>query len=191
MSVLLPLSSCPSSLLILSFFLCPLVLPPLSFPSSSVLWSSSQFPLVVLVLFLLPPILFFCGIPDSYRGCCRIPTGFLQAFVYRVPTGFLWVPIGFLHNSYRVPMGFLQGSYRVIMGFLQAFLGSYRIPSQFLQGPYGVPTGFLQFLPLIFVVILPVSSCPSSFSYFVLFPLLYCPSSSVLLSFFLCPVGIL
>jgi len=104
MSVLLPLSSCPSSLLILSFFLCPLVLPPLSFPSSSVLWSSSQFPLVVLVLFLLPPILFFCGIPDSYRGCCRIPTGFLQAFVYRVPTGFLWVPIGFLHNSYRVPM---------------------------------------------------------------------------------------
>ena len=63
---------------------------------------------------------------DSYRI-------FYRLFFYGVPTGFLWVPIGFLHNSYRVPMGFLQSSYRVIYGLPTGFFwGSYRIPAQFL-----------------------------------------------------------
>jgi len=79
---------CHSSSVLLSFLLSSCVLLPLpSCPSSSVLLSFSQFPLVVLVLLPLPPYPSFCRIPDSYKGCCRIPKGFLQAF-YRVPTGF-------------------------------------------------------------------------------------------------------
>ena len=158
--------------------------------------SFSQFPLVVLLLSPCPSssaphVLLSAGFPqDSYKGCCRIPTRFLQAF-YRVPTCFLWVPIGLLHNSYRVPMGSLQGSYRVPTGLLWAsyrlLMGSYRIIVRFLWGSYRVPTAYC------FDIVCHSSSVLLIFllSYFVLLPLPSCPSSSVLLSFFLCPLVLL
>ena len=42
----------------------------------------------------------FCWIPDSYKSCCKIPTGFSIGF-------FLWGSHRLLMGSYRIPAQFL------------------------------------------------------------------------------------
>ena len=43
-----------------------------------------------------------------------------------MPTGFLWIPIGFLQDSYWLPIGFLQCSHEIPTGIIwESTRGSY------------------------------------------------------------------